>query len=509
MVQTNFAAAARVGPLFTTDVDDLFTTFLVNLPAEDRQHYNCNACRRFINRFGGLVMISPSGKAVPLLSDDVSDFFKPALKVMIQRIESAKVTGVFLTEKLVLGEPVTGEWSHMSVQLNRQIFTARLKNADQAMAEKLEDYKMLISGLIEFPLHAVTQAVRVLEADALYRSEKVLGVAVFLKKLHEDRASVKNSKAKTNLVWQAVATAPAGFCHIKSSMIGTLLEDINAGLPFEDIAKKFADKMHPLRYQRPTAAPSVGNVQQAEKIVEKLGIENSLKRRFARFEDLETVWVPRITMDSVPSGGVFSKVKTKNPAAAESKNELDLPLETMTVEKFRKKVLPDVLKIEIEVPIHGGFTAFVTAEDMDAPPIVQWDVPEQRNPMSWYFYSNGSRANDWNLKTGWAKVTALCESPCHWFGRSTPNYPEALFFIIDGAKDKRDSGSALFPEILKSDLREIRSTIEEFSRTAKISGREDASAAGLSISKGDKKEQIVIRVTTSLGTQKIKLDRWD
>lgn len=35
--------------------------------------------------------------------------------------------------------------------------------------------------------------------------------------------------------------------------------------------------MNPLQYQRPQAAPSAGNVAQAERIVEKLGIANSLE----------------------------------------------------------------------------------------------------------------------------------------------------------------------------------------------------------------------------------------
>jgi hypothetical protein len=71
-------------------------------------------------------------------------------------------------------------------------------------------------------------------------------------------------------------------------MIGTLLEDIHVGLPFDDFKAKFAAKMHPLQYQRPQAAPKVGAIAQAEKLVEQLGIVRSLKRRFARLDDLDS-----------------------------------------------------------------------------------------------------------------------------------------------------------------------------------------------------------------------------
>ena len=77
--------------------------------------------------------------------------------------------------------------------------------------------------------------------------------------LHEARAS-KRGPAADNLTWLAVATAPAGFCHVRSSMIGTLLEDVAAGMPFDAIKQRFDAKMHPLQYQRPTAMPSVPSI---------------------------------------------------------------------------------------------------------------------------------------------------------------------------------------------------------------------------------------------------------
>lgn len=57
---------SRVGSLpqnvFTTNaVDtDLWRLFIGNTPAARRQHYNCNCCRRFIQKYGGLVSIDPS-----------------------------------------------------------------------------------------------------------------------------------------------------------------------------------------------------------------------------------------------------------------------------------------------------------------------------------------------------------------------------------------------------------------------------------------------------------------
>jgi hypothetical protein len=152
------------------------------------------------------------------------------------------------------------------------------------MAEKLEDYKMLCHGLADYSRETVEQAVRVLKADAVYRSEKALGIAEWFLKLHE--AIKDNPKAKRNLTWLAAATAPPGFCHVRSTMISTLLDDINSGLAFDDIARRWKDKMHPLQYQRPTAAPKEGAIKQAEEMVAKLGLERSLLRRYATLDDV-------------------------------------------------------------------------------------------------------------------------------------------------------------------------------------------------------------------------------
>ena len=112
--------------------------------------------------------------------------------------------------------------------------------------------------------YSLAQALKLLKSEALYRSEKVLGQAQWLYDLHRALPSRRN---RDHVLWRAVAAAPAGFCHPRSSMIGTLLEDLAAGMPFDDVSRRFAEKMHPLLYQRPQAAPSAGNIAQAEKIV--------------------------------------------------------------------------------------------------------------------------------------------------------------------------------------------------------------------------------------------------
>lgn len=55
--------------------------------------------------------------------------------------------------------------------------------------------------------------------------------------------------------------------------------------------------------------------------------------------------------------------------------------------------------------------------------------------------------------------------------------------MIEGAKDQRTPSACLFPEILKSELRGIRSVIEAYSHCEQMQGTEQASAAGVTTAK--------------------------
>jgi hypothetical protein len=224
-VRTNFDSSSTK-PLFTTNSNGLWEAFISNIPEHARQHYTCNSCKQFVEKYGGLVYINEAGqKESAIWPDEMPIFFASSVVAMVKIILKSKINGVFLSEEKMYGRPVTCEWHHISVKPT-VVWSSLVQSADQKMAEELEDFKMLVSALQKYTVPEVDQALKLLRSDSLYRSEKVLGVAEWLKELHTKRASTKSSEIHRNLIWLAVATAPAGFCHISSSMIGTLLDDL-------------------------------------------------------------------------------------------------------------------------------------------------------------------------------------------------------------------------------------------------------------------------------------------
>lgn len=502
--------------LFTTDVGPLYPLLLAALPAELRQHYTCSACRRFVERFGGLVVVNRDGHTIPAMWDPgrASGPFVAVMQALASAVSGARISGVFLTREAVWGQPQAGGWDHLAMTPPERCVCrpTALRTAGQLAAEKREDYKTLLRGLAEFPAALVNNAYTLLTNESLFRSEKCIGAAKWLLDLHAEREASQHERVRDNRTWLAVAGAPPGFCHVRSTMIGTLLEDLAAGLGFAEVKARFDAKMHPLQYQRPTAAPSAGNIAQAEKIIAAMKAAGSLERRFARLDDIQPLWTPvskRGKQEERRKQGVFSHLEAK-PA---SPGQLEGPTVTMTWEKFARTVLPTAEHIEYQVPSSKQmYLGMVTAKHAEAPPILQWDFEDERNPVSLYVYVNGSPPTQWNLRADtWHPVSAVTLQPAAWSTRRKfTHHGDRVIFILEGAKDREYSkGAGFFPEFLKSELHEIRSTLEAYAKAAVVEGKDEASACGICVNKGGS-WGLLFRVTAKGGMRSTyKLDRWD
>ncbi|KIG16544.1 Phage protein [Enhygromyxa salina] len=501
-------------PLFTTATTELFDVFLDALPASYQQQNTCASCRSFFERYGGLVTVDDAGKVASALWGATQSLgvYDAAVRALAEHTTRAPITGVFVTSEPVWGKPTTGDWKHLAVTPASELVfpTGRLRRASEIAAERREDYRLLRAGLEEFPLKLVKKAAALLSTGGLYRSEKCISVANWLLGLHQRRQAVGSAAARDNVVWLAVATAPPGFCHVRSSMIGTLLEDLAEQLPFDVVKAKFDAKMHPLQYQRPTAAPGKQNIERAEKIVAELRSAGALERRFATLADLQPLWVPSSAPRSNEKQGVFSHLKAK---LKPTEMELDVPAQVMTWEKFSKRVVPNAARIEYRVPSATcAYLGLVTAKNPEAPPIIQWDSPDKRNPVTWYVYVNGSPPARWNLKPNTHhEVSAITLSPAMWGGDGKHrHHGNLVIFVLEGAKDlKYESGAGFFPEFLKSDYREIRKTLEAYTKAAVVHGKGGEQASGIALQEGASWGH-VFRVTDKGGVaQTYKLDRWD
>jgi hypothetical protein len=514
MVARRGAGAAN--PLLITAATGLFEEFLSGLPESSRQHYRCNCCRRFVERFGAAVTVGDNGAPTTVFwePEGVPAFFSEAVERVRRKVVAAPVCGALVSSEKEWGTPETPDchgghikiWTHLHASNPNPFRKTALKNAGQRAAEVAADVDTLKRALSEFPRRVVEQAVAVLETDGLDRSEKATGPARWFLGVHDQLAAAPPAgPRRDNVIWRAAAAAPPGFCHVRSSMVGSLLEDLVAGLEFESVKARWATKMHPLQYQRPTTV-SAGNVARAEKVVAELGSAGALSRRFATLDDVRALWRPRSAALPTASAGVFGHLlgTTTRP-----------PLDTggsqaVTWDKFVRTVLPGAEKIEVLVPNRpAGYFGLVTAADQNAPCLIQWDG-EPRNPVSWYFYTSGSYATRWGLiPDKWVAATAVFESPAHWHAPERFKHHGRMgMFALTGARDMEyQQGAGLFPEFLRSEYHEVRSTLEAHVRVTVVAGRDEGDANGLAFQQGG--PPLTVRVTGHGVRTTYSIDRLD
>jgi hypothetical protein len=159
--------------------------------------------------------------------------------------------------------------------------------------------------------------------------------------------------------------------------------------------------------------------------------------------------------------------------------------------------------MDIRVPSHGNFEAYLTAANDDAPLIFKWG-----HPVSGYVYHGGSPAHQWALTYGsWSPVLAVSPRPNLW-GEAKSYLGDGQLLVIKGAVDTRDGqGNALFPETLRDDLHGVRATIEAYSKAAAIGRPEGQLACGFGIGKG--RANCVLRVFAYGEWASYQIDRWD
>lgn len=543
-VQASYDHIVKSGePVFTTNAANLFKLFLDGLPTERQGHYNCQACRHFFRRFGGLVTITETGALLPVMWSRSSDtfewppFFRKAVLALHDTVTNATVTGVYLVTKNEWGISYTeddkapeGRWTHLHVKAHtyEPFKETPVLTAHQATANKVMQHKTVAYAIRSYGSEIVNQAVRYLRHDdGFARREKVLPQAEWFKGVHL-LSVFKTDRNKTfkHLLWRQIATAPEGLTHIKSNMLGFLLDNIKVGTARDLLVHRFNAKMDGLEYQRPKAAPTNEAIEQAEKAFTKLGYGPSLERRFATLADVSPIWTPpseadrkAMTPSPVPAPGLFGHLRTE---ARNATTPTTIPPKAITFRKLREEVLGKLPIVEIAMFVGrslANFGGFVTAVHKDAPPIIQWDNPERRNPISTYVYHGGSMSEMWNLTSDMYHVVSAIVLAPHLRDDETTfaRYGKNVMFVLHNAQDNNylrggRRGGGLFPEILRSEFHPYRKTIEAHVLSTSITRDETLGPVVAGLFFGDSKGISPVRLRVTLGDGTVLMydvDRWD
>ena len=477
--------------------------------SEARQYFNCNMCRETIRKIGHVVAISEEGKLIPLLwvdNDSDEGVLTRAHKTIHDFVSQQEIVSLWVSKKPEVGHELTvgengEEWDHLAMVLPKHTLAAEHHaRTSRMIGDSINRFKALFlgenTGIYRYTAEVYGKAIYLLENNELNGADKFLAAAKFHKRIREHETGGPANKA---LLWRELMNAPHGWENVNSTMIGQLYGWIHKGNSLGYLKAMWNPKVSGENYQRPTAAPTEQNIKVAEDIVAKMGLVNSLLRRFARLDEVRCFWNPPVPEEPAAPVGVFGSIRPKE--AGETKTvEYTLSPKIMTWEKFAETVLPTAKTIKLLPPMVGAYTAFLTAVHADAPPILKWDDPEDRYPVSHYTYINQSQCTQWQLQPNVpVEVTGIV---------SPPDVDVNVVLLLKGCADINDKqGLGLFPNIVINDLHGVRDVIEAFSNTNQLSGREEATAGGLQIGHG--MAPITLQVTTADDTRQYVIDRID
>lgn len=490
---------ARGEPLFRVKIKEpLYEAYLKGFkyPTE-RAHHTCNACRHFIERYGNLVIVGNDGELKSALwpgAYKVPGEYREGISEIQRIVTTSTIESAFFTNEAILGTPIAGNFTHFAVELP-QTSPAFHREPEKRSAEIKHEFETLMNSLATYPKDVIGTAVEILSFGDLYRSEKVLGPAKFL----YQAASLKerSNNRRKNLLWKMAYTAPPGFCHAKTTMIGTLLDDL-LNNP-KDAAENFKRKMHPLKYQRPTTVKQ-GNVVSADQLVSKLDVENSFKRRFASLGEVMPYFIWGAEMKPVKKTGIFSSKLSSSP-----KRDPVGHVRTVTWAVF-EETIKAARKIEVKLEDRNmAFVGITTQEVSGSRPILQWDHEDHRNPLSHFFFNGGSTPRQWGIHSGWKEVQGIMYAPWMFSLPKATHFDPFAVLVLPEMQCKLVTGSALFPEHLKSEFHQIRSSVEALSGSGSL---KVMTPGGNGLAVGGKDSDAVIRLTFDHSVGYFKVDRW-
>lgn len=471
----------------------------------DRQHYNCNACRDFINTMGNVYIASlelPAGKvklrsllwsfsdgqieSMPVYFRDIAISFR---KIYASYAEKATDIYPFFYSKKkwpgeFIGHPMKGDRYHFNLSKIYEHVNlkdlAYIGNANVPLQDYYRSLQYVNDAYNKYKDGAFRHVKELLSSDAVRAEKGHLAALDFYIAYGSIRSKDRIAAAFM------LMNSNIGVTHINGGVVGQMLDDVLEGKTNDQIIAHYKSLTRSDVYMRPTKEADEGNIEQANKLIAELGLESALRRRAARLDEViqHAIWVEPVTqkeVETAKSQGAFDKLRKNKPAQIAA-NSTDIHTKVdISWAKFLKDILPNAESIKVMLSLNTAYPLcqYVTAADPNAKPIHKWDLESNRNPFSQYVYTNGSLVRHFYPKASELSmgiravadfdVVAILPDSLSFNGQlSAEEYNTAGLIVIRDMRDLKNTQSALFPSSLLSSLHSVRATIERYSNTTPL-----------------------------------------
>jgi hypothetical protein len=402
------------------DRDSLWLTFLESFPAgtnlrfRERSEYDCSTCRGFVKNFGNVVEIHNGQVRTVWSGVSASDpVFSVVAAAMDEFVGTLPLSGIFRSTEAQYGTRTTrtlrdGQvevWHHLHGRVEKR---HRIEDVGAARGAFDAAVQVFQRGLTELTQHALDTVADLIDDNALYRGTEHRRAVTEFRSLQNRWAQATDGRA---FVFANAMNPAARF---RNTVIGTLVQDLSAGVDLEQAVRSFESKVAPQNYRRPTALITPAMVKAAMRTIDELGIEESLQRRFARLSDVSVtnvLWVDNDTQSRMKDGieGLLMQAATTRSSGARLR---DAKPEEIPVVTFMKDILPGAATIDLWVANshEPNFVSLTTGRHPGAPRLFSWD-----NDFGWSYGGNVTDSIKEKVKRAGGNVTGKLRVSLSWF----------------------------------------------------------------------------------------------
>lgn len=412
---------------FVMDVpgDEMWQLYLSSFPEgtnplfRERTEHDCNCCKSFVRRVGNLVSLK--GNKVSTVWDtsakDAPYPYNEVAAALRDRVLDATIREKFFTsegafgkeETISLKEDATTErWNHFFTGPVKQ----KVRNPDTLRGQYSTAAQVFARGLRELTADALEVVADLIASNNLYRGAEHKRAVSEFQKLHKKFHKL-DTVEQDIFIWMNAEKPHSRF---RSTVIGTLVQDISEGKGLEAAVGAFESKVAPHNYKRTTALVTPGMVKKAMETIEELGLEPALERRFARIEDIsvnDVLWVDR-EVEPLMKGGLGDELMSVAKSNVKSKSKQGkLKAEEISIDNFIEDVLPNTSKMEVLLDnAHVGNLMSLTAPVHPEPAqLFKWD-----NDFAWSYNGNIADSIKERVRKAGGNVTnAKLRASLSWF----------------------------------------------------------------------------------------------
>jgi len=402
--------------LFVVDLDDLYAKYLAAFPAgtdplyRKETEHTCHTCRNFIKNLGGVIAFDDNGERMTVWGGlgALPEPYETVAERMSDLVLQAPIKSVYRTKQNWYGERhnydahTNRQWSHFYGVIAQRHYS---KDADKARGDFNTKAQVFERGLRELTIEAFDTALDLINNNELYRGAEYENA---VRKFRDFKLAYDASADKEAFAWSQSDTPVA---RIRNNAFGTLLINLSKGLDLDACLRAYDAVMAPRNFRRSSAPITTKMVQQANATLESLGLEQSIKRRFATVEDLSVNDV--LFVDNAVQGKMRGGIEDLLALDVKPAKAPDLAhAQKIDPDQFINTILPQAssLKLKLTNKHLGNFVSITAPQHESTGRLFNW-----QNDFSWSYDGDVKDSVKERVKAAGGRTDTFFRVSLSWF----------------------------------------------------------------------------------------------